>query len=175
MIYFVTRGGVETFFPDDIRTRFSDVWGQDQVMHKIRENLLFLENPEIIEQKGGYVPGGILLWGPPGTGKTLMAEALAGETGHPFVNVDASMLNTMGMGVLKVKMLFRKLRKYALKYGGVVAFFDEADALGNRGHARRDAGPAGPAGQDPVAVRRSATPTSAAGSATCPTRRARCC
>ena len=62
-----------------------------------------------------------------------MAESLAGETGHPFVNIDASMINTMGMGVLKVKLLFRKLRKYALKYGGVVAFFDEADALGNRG------------------------------------------
>ena len=30
MIYFATRGGVETFFPDDIRTRFSDVWGQDR-------------------------------------------------------------------------------------------------------------------------------------------------
>jgi cell division protease FtsH len=133
IIWFSTRGGVETFFPDDIRTRFSDVWGQDNVKTKIRENLLFLENPELIENKGGYVPGGILLWGPPGTGKTLMAEALAGETGHPFVNVDASMINTMGMGVLKVKLLFRKLRKYALKYGGVVAFFDEADALGNRG------------------------------------------
>jgi cell division protease FtsH len=133
IIWFSTRGGVETFFPDDIHTRFSDVWGQDNVKKKIRENQFFLENPEIIEAKGGYVPGGILLWGPPGTGKTLMAEALAGETGHPFVNVDASMINTMGMGVLKVKLLFRKLRKYALKYGGVVAFFDEADALGNRG------------------------------------------
>jgi cell division protease FtsH len=133
IIWFATRGGVETFFPDDIRTRFSDVWGQDQVLRRIRENMFFLENPEIIERRGGYVPGGILLWGPPGTGKTLMAEALAGETGHPFVNIDASMLDTMGMGVLKVKMLFRKLRKYALKYGGVVAFFDEADALGNRG------------------------------------------
>jgi len=132
MFYFMTRGGVETFFPDDMSTRFSDVWGQDQVKRKVRENLLFLDNPEIIEQRGGYVPGGILLWGPPGTGKTLMAEAMAGETGMPFVNVDASMLN-VGIGPLKVILLFRKLRKYALKYGGVVAFFDEADSLGNRG------------------------------------------
>ena len=132
MFYFMTRGGVETFFPDDITTRFSDVWGQDQVKHKVRENLMFLDNPEVIEQRGGYVPGGILLWGPPGTGKTLMAEAMAGETGMPFVNVDASMLN-VGIGPLKVILLFRKLRKYALKYGGVVTFFDEADSLGNRG------------------------------------------
>jgi ATP-dependent Zn protease len=39
----------------------------------------------------------------------------------------------MGVGVLKVKSLFRKLRKLALRYGGVVVFFDEADSLGNRG------------------------------------------
>jgi ATP-dependent Zn protease len=38
-----------------------------------------------------------------------------------------------GVGVLKVKSLFRKLRKLALRYGGVVVFFDEADSLGNRG------------------------------------------
>jgi ATP-dependent Zn protease len=133
IIWFATRGGVETFFPDDIETRFSDVWGQDPVLHKVRENLVFLDNPKMIEDKGGYVPSGILLWGPPGTGKTLMAEAMAGETGKPFVNIDASQLNTMGMGVIKVKLLFRRLRRLALRYGGVVAFFDEADALGNRG------------------------------------------
>ena len=39
----------------------------------------------------------------------------------------------MGVGILKVKSLFRKLRKLALRYGGVIVFFDEADALGNRG------------------------------------------
>ena len=94
----------------------------------MKENLIFLDNPKMIEDKGGYVPSGLLLWGPPGTGKTLMAEAMAGETGKPFVNIDASQLNTMGMGVIKVKMLFRRLRRLALRYGGVVAFFDEADA-----------------------------------------------
>jgi ATP-dependent Zn protease len=133
IIWFATRGGVETFYPDDIETRFSDVWGQDPVLHKVRENLIFLDNPKMIEDKGGYVPSGLLLWGPPGTGKTLMAEAMAGETGKPFVNIDASQLATMGMGVIKVKMLFRRLRRLALRYGGVVAFFDEADALGSRG------------------------------------------
>ena len=98
---------------------------------------MFLEKPEEIEKFGGYVPGGILLWGPPGTGKTLMAEAMAGETGKPFVFVDPGAFNNMffGVGILKVKSLFRKLRKLALRYGGVVAFFDEADALGNRGLA----------------------------------------
>ena len=135
IFWFLSRGGVETYFPEDIKTRFSDVWGQDQVVERVKENMLFLENPEAIEEKGGYVPGGILLWGPPGTGKTLMAEAVAGETGKPYVFVDPGAFTNMfmGVGILKVKALFRKLRKLAVRYGGVITFFDEADSLGNRG------------------------------------------
>ena len=135
LFWFLSRGGVETYFPDDIDTRFDDVWGQEPVKERVRENLIFLENPEAIEEVGGYAPGGILLYGPPGTGKTLLAEAAAGETGKPFVFVEPGAFLNMffGVGILKVKGLFRKLRKLALRYGGVVAFFDEADALGNRG------------------------------------------
>jgi ATP-dependent Zn protease len=135
IFWFLSKGGVDTYFPEDITTRFDDVWGQDHVVERVRENIVFLENPEAIEEKGGYVPGGILLWGPPGTGKTLMAEAVAGETGKPYVFVDpGAFINMfMGVGILKVKSLFRKLRKLALRYGGVIVFFDEADSLGNRG------------------------------------------
>ncbi len=135
LFWFLSRGGVDVYYPDDIKTRFSDVWGQDHVLERVKENIVFLENPEQIEAKGGYVPGGLLLWGPPGTGKTLMAEAVAGETGKPYVFVDpGAFINMfMGVGVLKVKGLFRKLRRLALRYGGVIVFFDEADSLGNRG------------------------------------------
>lgn len=170
IFWFLSRGGVDTYFPDDIKTRFSDVWGQDPVMHRVQENLLFLEQPELVEERGGHMPGGILLWGPPGTGKTLLAEACAGETGRPYVFVDPGAFINMffGVGILKVKSLFRKLRKLALKYGGVVVFFDEADSLGNRGnlgtqpgfHATLDAalgkvacGCHGPAYLDPTVVR----------------------
>ena len=137
LFWFMSRGGVDVYYPDDIKTRFSDVWGQDQVLERVKENIIFLENPELVEDRGGYVPGGLLLWGPPGTGKTLMAEAVAGETGKPYVFVDpGAFINMfMGVGILKVKSLFRKLRKLALRYGGVIVFFDEADSLGNRGMA----------------------------------------
>lgn len=137
IFWFLSRGGVDVYFPDDVKTRFSDVWGQDQVVERVRENVVFLENPEEIEEKGGYVPGGILLWGPPGTGKTLLAEAVAGETGKPYVFVDPGAFINMffGVGVLKVKGLYRKLRKLSLRYGGVIVFFDEADTLGSRGGA----------------------------------------
>jgi cell division protease FtsH len=137
LFWFLSRGGVDVYFPDDIKTRFTDVKGQDPVLNKVMENMVFIEDPQSIEQRGGYVPGGILLWGPPGTGKTLMAQAVAGETAKPFVFVDpgAFIQMFMGVGILKVKSLYRKLRKLALRYGGVIVFFDEADSLGNRGAA----------------------------------------
>jgi ATP-dependent Zn protease len=135
LFWFLSRGGIDTIQPDEIETRFDDVKGQDAALNQLKETLVFLENPDAIEEKGGYVPGGILLWGPPGTGKTLMAQAIAGETGKPFVAVEpAAFINMfMGVGVLKVKGLYRKLRRLALRYGGVLVFFDEADSLGSRG------------------------------------------
>jgi cell division protease FtsH len=135
IFWFMSKGGVDVYFPEDIKTRFSDVWGQDHVISRVKEAVFFLERPTEIESRGGHVPGGILLWGPPGTGKTLIAEAVAGETGKPFVFIDPGAFSAMffGVGILKVKSLFRKLRKLSLRYGGVIAFFDEADTLGNRG------------------------------------------
>jgi ATP-dependent Zn protease len=135
LFWFLSRGGIDTYMPDDLETRFSDVKGQDPVLERVQENMIFLDDPESIEDRGGYVPGGLLLWGPPGTGKTLMAQAVAGETAKPFVFVDpgAFVQMFMGVGILKVKSLYRKLRKLAVRYGGVIVFFDEADSLGNRG------------------------------------------
>jgi cell division protease FtsH len=151
LFWFMSRGGVDVYYPDDIKTRFTDVWGQDHVLERVKENIIFLEHPELVEDRGGYVPGGILLWGPPGTGKTLMAEAVAGETGKPYVFVDpGAFINMfMGVGILKVKSLFRKLRKLSLRYGGVIVFFDEADSLGNRGIAMGGA-PGGPTRATPA-------------------------
>src|SRR5262249_13242134 len=135
LFWFLSRGGIDYYMPDEIETRFTDVKGQDPVLDRIKETMIFLEDPESIEEKGGYVPGGVLLWGPPGTGKTLMAQAVAGETARLFVFVDPGAFIQMffGVGILKVKRLFVKLRRMALRYGGVIVFFDEADSLGNRG------------------------------------------
>jgi cell division protease FtsH len=159
IFWFMSRGGVDIYYPGDVTTRFSDVWGQDHVLARVQENILFLEDPESIEDHGGYVPSGLLLWGPPGTGKTLMAEAMAGETGKPYVFVDPGAFINMffGVGILKVKGLFRRLRKLAVRYGGVIVFFDEADSLGSRGGSVGGQG-GGPRGAIP-------SPTSALGGA----------
>jgi cell division protease FtsH len=145
IFWFMSRGGVDTYHPEDVKTRFTDVWGQDHVLDRLKENIVLLERPDDIESRGGHVPSGVLLWGPPGTGKTLMAEAVAGETGKPFVFVDPGAFNAMffGVGILKVKALFRKLRKLALRYGGVIVFFDEADSLGSRSMSMPGAQPGG--------------------------------
>jgi ATP-dependent Zn protease len=137
-IFFI--GGIDHFKPGEIKTRFRDIWGQDHVKEKVAENLDFLNRPAEIEARGGYVPGGLLLWGPPGTGKTLMAEAMAGETGKPFFFVDPSAFvqTFLGVAPMKMKWLYRRLRKSALRNGGVVVFFDEADVLGNRGQLPDD-------------------------------------
>lgn len=147
LFWFLSRGGVDTVMPEEIETRYTDVWGQDHVLELVQENVGFLERPDEIEAKGGYIPGGILLWGPPGTGKTLIAEATAGEVGLPFVFVEPGAFINMffGVGILKVKGLFRKLRKLSLRHGGVVVFFDEADALGSRGALAQGGGPPQPA------------------------------
>ena len=135
IFWFMSRGGTDILLPEEVDTRFADVWGQDKVLDKVKENIAMFDKPEEIEAKGGHVPGGILLWGPPGTGKTLIAKAIAGETGKPYVFVDPGAFQNMfmGVGILKVKGLYRKLRKLALRHGGVIVFFDEADVLGNRG------------------------------------------
>ena len=70
----------------------------------------------------------------------------------------------MGVGILKVKSLFRKLRRLALRYGGVIVFFDEADSLGNRGQLTTG-GPGGGRGRPP---RRRSHPRAAMDSPTCP-------
>src|SRR5258708_13845963 len=38
-----------------------------------------------------------------------------------------------GFGIRRAKSLFGKLRKRAVRYGGVIVFVEEADSLGSRG------------------------------------------
>ena len=74
--------------------------------------------------------------------RPLLGNPLLKETQQPgrqahqmfvFVEPGAFMAMFFGVGILKVKGLYRKLRKLATRYGGVIVFFDEADSLGNRG------------------------------------------
>ncbi len=135
MYWAMGRGGIETLQPEEVDVRFDDIWGQDRVLTKVKENLVFLEKPQEIEARGGHVPGGHAAVGASRHGKTMIAKAVAGETGRPYVFVEPAAFQQtfVGIGPMKVRNLFNKLRKLSLRHGGVIVFFDEADSLGNRG------------------------------------------
>lgn len=144
IFWFMSKvGAEEIMLPGEINVDFSMVYGQESAVKRVKETKFYLENPDEIESRGGTVPKGVLLWGPPGTGKTLIAKALAGETGLPFVLVGPGAFTSMffGVNIIKVKRLFKRLRRLSDEYGGVVCFMDEIDNLGNRGGAVDGRGP----------------------------------
>ncbi|MGN1189414.1 MAG: ATP-binding protein, partial [Candidatus Ornithospirochaeta sp.] len=73
---------------------------------------------------------GIILEGPPGNGKTLFARALAEESGVNFIATKGADFQgaVMGLGAMKVKMLFKKARNKK----PCIIFIDEFDSIGEK-------------------------------------------
>ncbi len=136
MFYMMVKVGfVKFIYPGTIIETFDDVWGQDEPKAKMMEQVALLESDAEVTAKGGYLPKGVLLWGPPGTGKTLLAKAVANASTKPLILVPPGAFagTFVGTNFLKVHMLFRYVRKLAVRYNGVVVFIDEIDSLGHRG------------------------------------------
>ena len=129
------QGLMDVTLPHSIKTRFADVYGQDKAVASVKEVLEILNKPAQVEALGGFMPTGVMLFGPPGVGKSYLAEAAAGEAEMPFISIDGTSFTSMWAGVpqRRVKLIFKKLRQYAIKFGGCVVFFDEIDVLGSRG------------------------------------------
>jgi len=83
------------------------------------------------KEMGGQVHRGMLLSGPPGTGKSYLAQCIASEAGIPFAYASSPSFQSMFMGIgnIKVMMLYSKARKMARKYGACIIFMDEIDAI----------------------------------------------
>ena len=89
LFWFLSRGGIDTIHARRDRDALRRREGPGRrSSERSRRTWSSWTTPRRSRIAGGYVPGGILLWGPPGTGKTLMAQAVAGETAKPFVFVD---------------------------------------------------------------------------------------
>ena len=69
LFWFLSRGGIDTYMPDDIETRFSDVKGQDPVLERVQENMIFLDDPESIEERGRLRARRSAALGSPGNGQ----------------------------------------------------------------------------------------------------------
>lgn len=110
--------------------RFADVVGVSDAKRELGDLAAALRDRSAYRQVGAKPPRGVLLSGPPGTGKTLLAKALAGESGANFIAVDGSAFTDkfIGMGVARVRSLFRAARRHA----PCVIFIDEIDGVGRR-------------------------------------------
>ncbi len=110
--------------------RFDDVIGVREAKRELSDLAGALGDRTAYDKLGAKPPRGVLLSGPPGTGKTLLAKALAGETGANFIAIDGSAFTDkfVGMGVHRVRSLFRTARKHS----PCVVFIDEIDGVGRR-------------------------------------------
>ena len=111
---------------------YEDVGGAKDALEKLREVVeLPLLHPERFVTLGIDPPKGVLLFGPPGTGKTLSARAVANRTDACFIRVIGSELvqKYVGEGARMVRELFTMARSKK----ACIVFFDEIDAIGEKG------------------------------------------
>ncbi len=107
-----------------------EMTGNDKAKQEIREVIDIIQKSKHYEDSGAQVPKGMLFVGPPGVGKTLFARAIANEAGVPFYVIDGGGVAGifMGLGVLKLKTLFRKLKAH----DRAILFIDEIESMGSR-------------------------------------------
>ncbi|MBS1989077.1 MAG: AAA family ATPase [Cyanobacteria bacterium SZAS LIN-3] len=129
----VWRNAFKFFFKDSpispkAPKTLSEMIGNEKAKIEIQEVIDILAKSSHYEESGAQVPKGMLFIGAPGVGKTLFARAIANEVGVPFYVVDGGAIGGifMGLGVLKLKTLFRKLKNH----DRAILFIDEIDSMG---------------------------------------------
>jgi transitional endoplasmic reticulum ATPase len=115
--------------PEPNAITFDDVGGMEDVIERIRMNIIYpFKNPEVFKKFKKKPGGGILMYGPPGCGKTHIARATAGECGAVFMAISITdvLSKWLGESEQRLHQLFEQARRRA----PTVVFIDEIDAIG---------------------------------------------
>src|SRR3954471_18597476 len=128
---------IQAFEPGDADwgVELAHVRGQAEAKEEVRRVVSLWQSGEAFEQAGGKRERGLLMLGAPGTGKTMMSKAIATGFNSPFVSIPGSGFAGMflGMDAITVRLLARRAKKLAAKWGGqCIVFIDEIDAVGQR-------------------------------------------
>lgn len=130
-LYPMVQGFIPTRTPKKVTgVTFDDVIGCEEAKRALLDITRAHKYPEHYEALGAKAPRGVLLTGQPGTGKTQLAKALATECGMNFIDATGSDFSSMwlGMGIMKVRNLFRQARRKA----PCILFVDEIEGVGRR-------------------------------------------
>lgn len=114
----------------EMKTKFKDVAGMDEVKDELVEIVDYLKNPSKYQKVWAKIPKWVLLYWPPGAGKTLLARAVAWEAGVPFISASGSEFMEMlvWLWAAKVRDLFKKAKAWAPS----IIFIDEIDTIGRK-------------------------------------------
>ncbi|KAJ3027034.1 UNVERIFIED_CONTAM: hypothetical protein HDU68_004612 [Siphonaria sp. JEL0065] len=110
------------------KTKLEDLGGIDGCIEEVLQLIgMPLKHPEIYTHLGIQPPRGILLHGPPGCGKSMLANAIAGESQVPFIQISApSIVSGMsGESEKKIREIFEEAKQHA----PCILFIDEIDAI----------------------------------------------
>ncbi len=121
---------------EESRITFADVGGMEDVIERIRMNIIYpFKNPDVFQKFKRKPGGGILLYGPPGCGKTHIARATAGECGATFIAIAITDILSKWLG--ESERHLHEIFETARRRAPSVIFIDEVDAIGI---SRSDAG-----------------------------------
>ncbi|MGF6281897.1 cell division protease FtsH [Pseudomonas frederiksbergensis] len=130
-LYPMVQGFIPTRTPKKVTgVTFDDVIGCEEAKRALLDITRAHKHPEHYEALGAKAPRGVLMTGLPGTGKTQLAKALATECQMNFIDCTGSDFSSMwmGMGIMKVRSLFRQARRKA----PCILFVDEIEGVGKR-------------------------------------------